>query len=68
VLILIVSRFCHKTIIAAATDMLQVSESERFPARATKLNKIVTGWRDPLPFYARLTSRRSHFRGFLAAC
>src|ERR1700678_278655 len=43
VLILIGVRFCHKTIIASATDTPQVMESGTFPALGKKFNKIVTG-------------------------
>jgi hypothetical protein len=68
VLILIGVRFCHKTIIAAATDGPQVMESETFPVPVRKSNKIVTGLLEALLFYVRLTSRLSQIRGFLAAC
>src|SRR5450755_41171 len=40
VLILIGVRFCHKTIIAAATDMLQVLELKRFPAETRNLTEL----------------------------
>ena len=68
VLILIGARFGHKTIIAAVTDVLQVTESETFPVPARKFNKIVTGLLEALLFYVRLTSRCSEGIGFLAAC
>jgi hypothetical protein len=68
VLILIGDRLCHKTIIAAAMDKLQVMQLERFPLRARKFNEIVTGLLEALLFCVRLTSRRSQIRGFLAAC
>jgi hypothetical protein len=67
VLILIGARFGHKTIIAAVTDVLQVTESETFPVPARKFNKIVTGLLEALLFYVRLTSRCSEGSRFLAA-
>jgi hypothetical protein len=57
VLTLIGVRFCHKTIIAAAMDPLQVMQFETFPVRLRKFNKIVTGLLEALLFYVRLTSR-----------
>ena len=50
VLILIGARFGHKTIIAAATDKPQVSQWERFPVDARKLNQIVIGLLEALLF------------------
>ena len=67
VLILIGVRFCHKTIIAAATDALQVMQFETFPVPVEKFNKIVTGLLEALLFYVRLTSRCRERSGFLAA-
>lgn len=67
VLILISARFGHKSIIAAVTDALQVTESETFPVPARKFNNIVTGPLEALLFYVRLTSRCSEGSGFLAA-
>jgi hypothetical protein len=66
VLVLIGVRFCHKTIIAVAAEMLQVSESERFPVQIRKFHRIVTGLHEALLFYGRLTSRYADFWGFLA--
>jgi len=67
--VLVLSGVCfgHKSIIAAATDRPQVSQSERFPMQVMKLNRIVIGLLEALLFYVRLISCRSHFGGFLAA-